>query len=86
MCTNIATKTRIVGSAKTASGWIKVDEASLGFDHATHAWLEHAVRLDFTSSTSGSDRVAVELDLESGRALLRRLEEVIAAADASGVA
>jgi hypothetical protein len=86
MCTNIATKTRIVGSAKTASGWVSVDEASLGFDHATHAWLEHAVRLDFTSSAPGSDRVAVELDLESGRALLRRLEEVIAAADASGVA
>lgn len=86
MCTNIATKTHIAGSAKTASGWISVDEASIGFDHATHAWLDHALRLDFTSAAPGSDRVAVELDLESGRALLRRLEEVIAAAEASGVA
>lgn len=86
MCTNIATKTRIVGSAKTGSGWIAVDEASIGFDHATHAWLDHALRLDFTSTAADSDRVAVELDLESGRALLRTLERVIAAAEQSGVA
>lgn len=85
MCTNIATKTRIVGSAKAASGWITVDEASIGYDHATHAWLDHALRLDFTSTAPNSDRVAVELDLASGRALLARLEEVIAAAERSGV-
>ena len=82
MCTNIATKTRVTGSAQTASGWTKVDEATIGFDHATHLWADHAVRLDFVSST-GADRIAVELDLASGKALLRQLQDVIAAAEAS---
>ena len=82
MCTNIATTARIAGSAKTAAGWIKVDEASIGFDHATHAWLDHALRIDFIGD---SDRAAVELDLASARALRERLDDVITAAEASGV-
>jgi hypothetical protein len=87
MCTNIATKTKITGSAKTASGWVRVSEATMSFDHASHAWLDHALRIDFLdASDEDGERVAVELDLESGRALLKRLEEVIAAAGKSGVA
>jgi hypothetical protein len=82
MCTNIATKTRVAGSAKTASGWTKIDEAFVGFDHATHLWADHAVRIDFSGAGDG---VAVELDLASGRALLERLTEVIADAERSGV-
>ena len=82
MCTNIATTARIAGSAKTASGWIKVEEATIAFDHATHAWLDHALRIDFIGR---DDRAAVELDLASARALLERLDVVIAAAESSGV-
>ncbi len=59
-------------------------EVSVGFDHATHAWVEHAVRIDFTGTT-GADRAAVELDLASGKALLALLQEVIARAERSGV-
>ena len=83
MCTNIATKTRIAGSAKTASGWVAVDEAIVTFDHATHAWVEHAVRLDFAGASGAS--AAVEIDLDSAKALLSRLSEVISAAASSGV-
>lgn len=83
MCTNIATKTRIAGSAKTAAGWVAVDEALVGFDHATHAWVEHAVRIDFTGRSGES--TAIEMDLASGRALLASLQEVISAADLSDV-
>ena len=83
MCTNIATTARVAGSAKTAAGWSAIDEATVAFDHATQLWTEHALRLDFAKE--GGDRVAVELDLDSGRALLRKLQEVIRAADASGV-
>jgi len=87
MCTNIATKAPVTGSAKTASGWIGVNEATLSFDHATHAWLDHALRIDFhDASDESADRVAVELDLDSGKALLSRLAEVIDAAEKSGVA
>lgn len=83
MCTNIATKTRIAGSAKTIAGWVAVDEALVGFDHATHAWVEHAVRIDFTARSGES--TAIEMDLASGKALLARLQDVIAAAERSGV-
>jgi hypothetical protein len=84
MCTNIAAKTPVTGSAKTARGWISVSQATMSFDHATHLWTEHALRMDFVGN-SDADRVAVELDLESARALLARLEEVIGAAERSGV-
>ena len=79
MCTNIATTTRITGSAKTAAGWSAVNEATLGYDHATHLWTEHAVRIDFVGDAA---RAAVELDLASARALRERLDEVIAQAEA----
>lgn len=84
MCTNIATRTRVTGSALMPAGWTKVDEATIGFDHATHLWVEHALRLDFASS-AGAERVAVELDLTSARALLVQLQDVIAAAERSGL-
>ena len=86
MCTNIAATAAITGSAKTPSGWLKVDEATVSFDHATHAWLDHALRLDFFSAEGPEiGAVALELDLASGRALVERLEQVIAAAERSGV-
>lgn len=84
MCTNIATRTRVTGSAMTTAGWAKVDEATIGYDHATHLWVEHALRLDFASSTT-ADRLAVELDLASAKALLAELQDVIAAAERSGL-
>ena len=84
MCTNIATRTTVNGSATTGDGWSPVNEATIGFDHATHLWKEHAVRLDFVSAVDG-ERVAVELDLASGKALFERLREVIDAAERSGV-
>lgn len=87
MCTNIATKTPVTGSAKTASGWIRVNQATMSFDHANHTWTEHALRLDFIDADDqAADRVAVELDLDSGKALLKRLEEVIEAAEQSRLA
>ena len=86
MCTMIGTKTRIAGSAKGAGGWGKVDEASISYDHATHAWSDHALRLDFVNSAAPmTERVAVELDLRSAKALLADLGEVIGAAERSGI-
>jgi hypothetical protein len=82
----IGVKTRIQGSAKTAAGWGKVDEANVSFDHATHAWSDHALRLDFVNSAAPmGERVAVELDLRSAKALLADLGEVIRAAERSGI-
>src|SRR5437762_1775012 len=71
MCTTIATTFRVSGTAKGPTGWAAIDEADIGYDHATRLWTEHAVRLDLRSSAApGADHVAIELDLASREALL----------------
>lgn len=86
MCTMIARTTAVDGSGKGTGGWFAISQATVGFDHATHAPVEHALLLDFANPSLGlGARVAVELSLESGRALLAQLQDVIAAAEASGV-
>lgn len=86
MCTMIATSARIHGSAKGAQGWGGVDQVVIAYDHATRTWTEHAVRLDFRDSGArGGDQVAIEMDLDSGKALLEQLSQVIASAERSGV-
>jgi hypothetical protein len=82
MCTMIATKVKIAGSANAGRGWARVSEALVGYDHATQVWADHALRLDFVRADTES--LAVEMDLASGRALLARLTEVIAAAERVG--
>jgi hypothetical protein len=85
MCTNISRTERVDGAAKGGAGWFPVSRASVGFDHATGSRFEHALLIDFTDPGRGpSARVGVELDLESGRALLAALREVIEAAERSG--
>jgi hypothetical protein len=87
MCTFIQHSTRIAGSGKGAGGWFAVSQANVGFDHATHAPLEHALLLDFVNPALGpSARVAVEMNIASGKALVERLQAVIAEAERSGVA
>ena len=87
MCTMISLTTPIRGSGKGPTGWFAVSRANVGYDHATHAPLEHALLLDFANPELGAGaRVAVEMDLASGRALLARLREAIEAAERSGVA
>ncbi|HTX09657.1 MAG TPA: DUF6295 family protein [Solirubrobacteraceae bacterium] len=86
MCTYISNSATVIGAGKGASGWFRVNQATVGFDHPTFTSAEHAILIDFTSRGEDlSARVAVELDLESGRALLATLTETIRAAEASGV-
>ena len=85
MCTTISHTTAVVGAGKGAAGWFPVTQATVAYDHPAHNPSEHAVLIDFADYTRGTDaRVAVELDLESGRALLEQLRSTIAAAEASG--
>ena len=84
MCTMIAVSAAVTGAGKGATGWFPVTQATVGYDHATHSGAEHALLLDFTNYDIGVDaRVALELDLESGRALLEQLRTAIDAAEAS---
>jgi hypothetical protein len=83
----IAINGPVRGSAKGQAGWFSVTQANIGYDHATHAPVEHALLLDFVNPDLGlSARVAVELDLASGRALIAQLQAAIEAAEESGVA
>ncbi|HZR00422.1 MAG TPA: DUF6295 family protein [Chloroflexota bacterium] len=87
MCTNICLTAGITGSGKGAAGWFPVSQANVGYDHPTHAPFEHALLLDFVNPLLGPGaRVAVEMNLASGKALLAKLEAAIAEAEASGVA
>jgi hypothetical protein len=86
MCTTISTTVPVEGAAKGGAGWFTVSAAVVGFDHATGSASEHAVLLDFVDPARGPGaRVAVELDLDSGRALLAALASVLADADRTGI-
>ncbi len=87
MCTMIALKTPVKGSGKGSAGWFSLTQANVGYDHATHGQFEHALLLDFVNPEMGaSARVAVELDIASGKALIAQLQAAIEAAERSGVA
>jgi hypothetical protein len=83
MCTMIAVSAAVSGAGKGSSGWFPITQATVGFDHATHSGTEHALLLDFTNYGLGVDaRVALELDLGSGRVLMAQLQSAIEAAQA----
>ena len=85
MCTNIAMSAALNGAGKGASGWFPISQANVGFDHATHSQLDHALLLDFVNPEMGSSaRVAVEMDIASGKALVAKLQAAIAEAEANG--
>lgn len=86
MCTNICMTTPIRGAGKSETGWFPVIQANVGFDHASHTQAEHALLLDFVNPDLGvGARVALEMDLASGRRLLESLQSAISAAEQSGV-
>jgi len=87
MCTMIAVSTPVRGNGKGAAGWFNLTKANVGYDHATHGENEHALLVDFVNPEMGpSARVAVELDIASGKALVEQLQAAIEAAEQSGVA
>lgn len=85
MCTNISESVTAAGAANGGAGWFPVSAANVGFDHAVGSGFEHALLLDFAEPARGpSARVAVELDLHSGRALVAALQAVMEQAERSG--
>jgi hypothetical protein len=86
MCTMIALKTPVTGGGKGPQGWFPVTQANVGFDHTTYLQNEHALLLDFVNpELDPSARVAVELDLASGKALIEKIQAAIDEAERSGV-
>jgi hypothetical protein len=87
MCTNISLKAGITGSGKGGAGWFPLSQANVGFDHPVSAPFDHALLIDFVNPAMGVEaRIAVEMNIASGKALLAQLQAAIEAAEASGVA
>ena len=80
MCTMIVHQAKIDGRGKGSSGWFKLDEANVSYDHPYDMPLEHALNIDFVNAAEGpSARVAVELTADSARALAAAIESALAA-------
>ena len=85
MCTMIVEKVKMDGSGKGASGWFKLEQANVSYDHPFHAPLEHALNIDFVNESQGtSARVAVELSEQAARELVRTILAVLGQAEATG--
>ena len=84
MCSYIVEKTAVYGSAKGASGWMRIDTANVYYDHPYHTPLDHALAIDFVNEAEGArERVAVELSAESARALVEKILAALATGDAA---
>lgn len=82
MCTMIAQQVTVNGSGKAGAGWVKLDHASVSYDHPFDMPVEYSLNLDFTNQAGA--RVAVELDAASARRLLATIHEVMHQAEAGG--
>ncbi len=82
MCTSIVEIVRVEGAGKGEGGWIDLTNAVVSYDHPHHALYEEAITIDFVNSALGPEaRVAVEISLESAKALSAALVKAIAAAE-----
>ncbi len=82
MCTSIVEIVAADGQGKGEGGWFALTDAVVSYDHPHHALLEEAIVIDFVNSTMGpSARVAVEITLESAKALSGALIRAIEAAE-----
>jgi len=85
MCTMIAQQVNVTGSGKAGTGWFRVDQASVSYDHPFDMPLEYTLNLDFTNhSGDPGTRVAVELDAASARMLVEVIQQVMQKAEQGG--
>ncbi len=81
MCTYLTEKVSISGSGKGPSGWFRLTDASVYFDHPVHAQAEHTLNIDFLNPQHDAQLgLAVELTAQSARALAAAIESALAAA------
>ncbi|MBV8693846.1 MAG: hypothetical protein JOY57_19520 [Actinobacteria bacterium] len=80
MCTYVTTTAPVAGSAYAGDDWFAVNRAVVYFDHPQDAPLDHALCVDVWGN---GERVAVELDAASARALA---EAILATLDSDEVA
>jgi len=82
MCTSIVEIVEAAGAGKSETGWFDLTHAVVSYDHPHHAVLEEAIVIDFINlGMDPGARAAVELTLETARALNAALAKAIAEAD-----
>jgi predicted NBD/HSP70 family sugar kinase len=82
MCTSIIEIARAEGMAKRGDQWFPLSRSVVAYDHARHAPLGDVITLDFINTElEVGARAAVELTLETAKALRAALDRAIAAAD-----
>jgi len=82
MCTSIIEIVAAEGMAKRGDDWFALTQAVVAYDHARHAPLGDVITLDFfNAGLEPGARAAVEITLDSARALRDALDRAIAAAD-----
>ena len=82
MCTSVVEIVPVSGAGTSAGGWITVTRAVISYDHPHHALLEDAITIDFVNGNAGPEaRAAVEITLDSAKALLGALARAIAEAE-----
>jgi hypothetical protein len=83
MCTSIVEVIAAEGEAKRGDDWFRLTHAVVAYDHARHAVLDDVITLDFVNhGLDPGARAAVELTLESAKALKAALDRAIAEAEA----
>lgn len=81
MCTYLTEKLALSGAGKGAQGWFHLTDASVYLDHPVHARPDHSLNIDFLNPAEGpSARVAIELEVDSARALA---EAILATLDSA---
>lgn len=82
MCTSIVEIAPAEGMAKSENDWFKLTHSVVAYDHARHAVLGDVITLDFISNElPPGARAAVELTLDSAKALHAALARAIAEAE-----
>jgi len=78
MCSYIVEKTAVTGSAKAAGAWAPITHAVVSVDHPYHATLDHALIVDLVAAGRPvSERVALELSVESARELIDCMQSAL---------
>jgi len=82
MCTSIVEIVAVEGAAKNGETWFPATQAVVAYDHPRHALHDDGVAIDFLNEAEGAGvRAAVELTLDSAKALRDALDRVIEAAE-----
>jgi Family of unknown function (DUF6295) len=82
MCSYIVEKAKLLGSAKGANGWMRIDTANVYYDHPFHSALDHVLGIDFTNEAEGRrERVALELSADSARLLVEKILAALASGE-----